>query len=122
MPAQPLLRTPPLVDEVVSVVDKQLQIAKRLLIRARPTQPRLAQGSTADGERVDRVRLPTRAPGTTLRRHQLRRHPHQLLADGEQLMLERASQLPTILERPQALTAQARRPPMSSAARSRRSS
>jgi len=38
---QPLLRAPSLVDEIIAVVDQQLQIAKRLLVRA----GRLSRGS-----------------------------------------------------------------------------
>ena len=79
MPAQPLLRPPPLVDEIVAVVDQQLQITKDLLVRARPAQVRLAQRRPCDRERVDRVRLAARPARPPLRHRQLRRHPHQLL-------------------------------------------
>ena len=79
MPAQPLLRPAALVDEIVAVVDQQLQLAKRLLVRPRPAQVRLAQRRPRDRERVDRVRLAARPARAPLRRHQLRRHPHQLL-------------------------------------------
>jgi hypothetical protein len=41
MPTQPLLRPPALVDEILAVVDQQLEITKRPLIRAR----RLNRGS-----------------------------------------------------------------------------
>ena len=99
MPTQPLLRPPPLVDEIIAMIDQQLQVTKRLLVRARATQPRLPQRGPGDGERVDRVRLAARPSCTTLGRHQLRRHPHELLADSKELSFERAGQLPAIFER-----------------------
>jgi hypothetical protein len=42
VPAQPLLRATTLVDEVFAMGDQQLQLADRLLIRARSAQTRLA--------------------------------------------------------------------------------
>jgi len=103
VPAQPLLDPSPLVDEIVAVVDQQLQLPKGLLVRARAAQPRLPQGGSGDGERVDRVRLAALPAGATLGRHQLRRHPHELLVRRAQLALERSGQLPAVLERPQPL-------------------
>src|SRR4051812_33688318 len=97
MPTQPLLRPPPLVDEIIAVIDQQLQLAKRLLIGPRATQARLRERSSGDSERVDRIRLATRSACTTFRRHQLRRYPHQLLAGREQLSLEPTRQLPAVL-------------------------
>jgi hypothetical protein len=41
MPTQPLLRPPPLVDEIIPVVDQQLQVTKQPLVRTRAAQPRL---------------------------------------------------------------------------------
>jgi hypothetical protein len=76
VPTQPLLRPPALVNEVVTMVDQQLQLPKRLLIRARPAQTRLPQRRSGDCERVDRIGLAARSTCTTLRRHQLRRHLH----------------------------------------------
>jgi hypothetical protein len=37
MPAKSLLRPSALGDEIIAMVDQQLQLAKRLLVRARPT-------------------------------------------------------------------------------------
>ena len=85
MPAQPLLSAAALVDEVVAMVDQQLQLAQPLLTRPRMIEPRLAKRRPGDGERVDRVRLAAHPAGAPLRRHQLRRHPHQPLARSEQL-------------------------------------
>src|SRR5215211_4604387 len=106
MPTQPLLYSAPLVDEIITVVDEQLQITEDLFVRPRPAQLRLPQRRPGDRERVDRVRLSPRSARASLRRHQLRRHPHQIPAAREQLSLEPARQLPAILERPQPLTAE----------------
>src|SRR5262245_39320249 len=103
VPAQPLMRTSALVDDRVSVIDQQFQLTKRLLVRTRSAQPRLAQSGTRDRERIDRVRLPAASAGTALGRHQLRWHPHQLLTRGEQLPLKPTSQASAILKRPQPL-------------------
>ena len=110
MPTQPLVRAPALVDEVVAVVDEQLQVAEDLLVRPRPAQLRLPQRRPGDRERVDRVRLPARSAGAPFRRHQLRRHPHNVFRGLEQLPLEPAGELPTVLERPQPLLAEPARP------------
>jgi hypothetical protein len=62
LPAQPLLGAPPLVDQVVAMIDEQLLLAQRRLTRPRPIQLRLAQGRPGDRERVDRVGLTARTP------------------------------------------------------------
>src|SRR5207249_1689947 len=79
-----------------SDLDQELQLAKRLFVRAGTAQVRLAQRGSRNGERVDRIGLPVEPPRPPLRSHQLRRHPHQLLAGGKQLPLERSCQLPAI--------------------------
>jgi hypothetical protein len=38
VPAQPLLRPPPRIDEIVAAVDEQLQIAKGLLVEPWPAE------------------------------------------------------------------------------------
>jgi len=111
VPTQPLLGSAPFVDDVIPMVDQQLQITKDSLLRTRATQVGLPQGCPRDSERVDRVRLAARAPGTPLGCHQLRRHPHQILTLAEQLPFEPARQLPAILERPQPLSRKRSRPP-----------
>ena len=103
MPAQPLLDPAAFVDEVFAVIDQELQLPVGLLVRPRTAQTRLAQRGPRDRQRVDRVRLATRPARTPLGRHQLRRHPHQLLAGSDQLPLKAARQLPAILDRPQPL-------------------
>jgi hypothetical protein len=110
VPAQPLLGAPPLVDEIVTVIDEQLQITEDCFFGPRPTQIRLSEGGPRDRERVDRVRLAARSAGAPLRRHQLRRHPHDVLPQAKQLPLEPTRQLPAILHRPPTLTAVRRSP------------
>jgi hypothetical protein len=110
VPTQPLLRAAPLVDEIIAVVDEQLQIAEDLLAWTRPAKLRLTERCSRDRERIDRVRLPARPASATLGRHQLRRHPHQLLTRPKQLPLEPARQLPAILHRPQPLASEPCRP------------
>ena len=68
MPAQPLLRSPPLVDEIVAVIDQQLELPVDALVWPRPAQVRLSQRRPGDRERVDRVRLAARPAGAPLRR------------------------------------------------------
>ena len=80
VPAQPLLSPPSLVDQVVAVIDQQLQLAQPLLTRRADGRAAARAAPPCDGERVDRVGLAARAAGTPLRRHQLRRYPHQPLA------------------------------------------
>jgi hypothetical protein len=82
MPAQPLLRAPPLVNETVAMSDQQLQLPVDALTLPRPAQAWLSQRRTCDRERIDRVGLCTPPPGPPLRHGQLRRHPHQLLTDA----------------------------------------
>src|SRR5260370_18407022 len=105
VPARVLLGGAPVVDEMVKVIDKQLQITEDSFVWPGPTQVRLSEGGPGDRERVDRVRLATRSAGAPLRRHQLRRHPHNVLAAAKQLPLEPTRQLPAILHRPPTLTA-----------------
>ena len=110
VPAKPLLGSSALVDKVVAMIDKQLHLPIALLVRSRPAQVRLPQRRTRDRERVNRVGLPARPSGPTLRDGQLRRHPHQVFADAEQLPLEPARELAAVLDRPQPLPAKRGRP------------
>src|SRR5438477_1216761 len=101
MPAQPLLGPSAPIDEIVAMIDQQLDLPVDLLALPRPAQARLAQCRTRDRERVDRARLaarpasaPARAPsafgGTRT----------NWVTNAEELPLEPASQLPTVLHRP----------------------
>jgi hypothetical protein len=42
VPAQPLLDPSPFVDDVLAVINQELEIPKRLLVRAGAAQPRFA--------------------------------------------------------------------------------
>jgi len=90
VPAQPLLRPPPLVDEIITMINQQLDLAVHLLTWLRPRQVRLAQRRPRDCERVDRVRLPARPTGSAFRHRQLRRDSHKLFAQAKQLPLQPA--------------------------------
>ncbi|HET7750059.1 MAG TPA: hypothetical protein VFK81_11810, partial [Terriglobales bacterium] len=57
VPAQPLLDSAPLVDQIIAVIHEQLQVTQDLLAGARPRQVRLPQRGASDRERVARVRL-----------------------------------------------------------------
>ena len=62
VPAQPLMDASALVDDRVAVIDEQLRLAVRLLVRPRPTEFRFADRCPRNGERVDRVRLARARP------------------------------------------------------------
>src|SRR5471032_1668401 len=101
MPAQPLLGAPPLIDQIITMINKQLDLAVHPLTWLGPWQVRLAQRRPSDRERVDRVRLPPHPPRPALRHRQLRRDPHQLLTQAKQQPLQPRRQKPAVLERPQ---------------------
>ena len=89
------------------MVDQQLQLAKRLLIgrgRLRFGSRNAARATASASIGSD---LPRDATRTSRRRHQLRRHPDELLTRGDERPLKLAGQLPAILERPQPLERQA---------------
>src|SRR5581483_7970997 len=106
VPAQPLLSPPPLIHQVVAVIDQQLQLVQHLLARPRPVQTRLLQRGPRNRERVDLIRLAAGTATPPLRRRQPRRHPHQPLTGSNQRLLQTARDVPTVLDRPQPLLAQ----------------
>ena len=55
VPAQPLLSAAPLVDEIVTMDDQQLQLAQAPFTGPGSVETRLAQRGSGSGERVDRV-------------------------------------------------------------------
>jgi len=63
------------------MVDQQLDLDVDPLPWAWPGKVRLPQRGPRDRERVDRIRLPASTSRAPLRHRQLRRHPHQLLAE-----------------------------------------
>jgi hypothetical protein len=110
VPAQPLLHPPPFVDEIVAVVDQQLDVAVDLLVGTRPTEPRLPYSDPRDRQRIDRVGLPALPSRAPLGRHQLGWYPNQVLSGRKQVVLDRSGQLPAVLNRPQPLCIELRRP------------
>src|SRR5216683_7050092 len=104
MPAQPLLGSPPLVDEIITMINQQLELAVYPFTWLGPRQVRLAQRRPGNSERINRVRLPAHPAGTAFRHRQLRRDPHQLLTQTKELPLQPGRQQPAILQRPQPLS------------------
>ncbi len=103
VPAQPLLRSAPLCDEIITMVDEQFQLPQRLLPRMRPFQLRLLEGSSGDRGRADCVRLAACAVATPLRSRQPWRYPHEPLARSNERLLEPTAHMPAVLQRPQPL-------------------
>jgi hypothetical protein len=102
VPAKPVLDARTLTHEILAVVVQEPDLA--LLPRQESRrQIRLAQEGTRDRKRVDRIRLASCACPLARVRHQLRRHPHDALPAGEQEALERAGDVPAVLERPHPL-------------------
>jgi hypothetical protein len=101
VPTQPLLRTTSLADEIVAMVDQQLQLAQPSLFGPWRVEPRLAQSSPSDGERVDQIRLASHPATTALRRRQPGRHPHQPLPVPLQRLLQATRHVTAVLQRPQ---------------------
>jgi hypothetical protein len=99
MPAQPVDYARSLADQVFAVVDQQPHLAF-VPIEPRDRQVGLAQGSAGDGERVDSVGLPERARTSPRIGHQLRRHPDDPFASGEQIPLKTTRQVPAVFDRP----------------------
>jgi len=85
------------------MINQELDLAVDPFVRPRPGKARLPDSRPGDRERVDRVRLAARPAGAPLRHGQLRRHPYQVLAGADELALDPAGQLPTVLDRPQPL-------------------
>ena len=110
MPAQPLLGSAPLVNEIVAVIDEQLQLAQRSLCGPWRVERRLPQSGSGDRERVDQVRLAATAATAPQRRRQPRRHPYQPLPPLLQHPLQPPAHVTAILHRPQPPGAELLRP------------
>ena len=111
VPAQPLLLAGTGRDEVLAVVDQQANVERHAVqVRSREVLDPLLQGGPGDAERVDRIglaALPCRAPSA---RHVLRRDAHHPLPAREQEPLERAGDVPAVLDRPHPLAVERSRP------------
>jgi hypothetical protein len=73
----------------------------------RQTLQTFAQRRPGDGDRIDAIRLAAIAAAATLTRRQPSRDAHHALAMDEQEPLKRARDVPTVLQRPDPLAAQA---------------
>ena len=110
MPAQPLLRAPPLVDEIVAVIDQQLQLAVDPLVRPRPLRSgsrRAARAiaSASIGSDLPRVRPARRSGTVSFGGTRTSSSPTPSSCRSSQ-----PRQLPAVLDRPQPLTRRAPRP------------
>jgi hypothetical protein len=63
-----------------------------------------------DRDRVDRIGLPALTGRPARAGHQLRRHPQDPLTARQQKALQRPGDMPTVLDRPDALVLEAARP------------
>jgi hypothetical protein len=86
------------------VVEQQLQL-KCCLVQVGGGQRlrALSQRGAGDGEGIDRIGLATGALPPARLAHQLRRHPDDPLAAGEEEALEGARDMAAVLDRPDAL-------------------
>src|SRR5207245_6713359 len=98
-PAEPLLVTGPVDDEVLAMIDQQPEFTLHA-IESSGWQIRLTKGGPSDRQGVDRValaRLRVRAAGAG---HELGRNPDDALADRQQVDLEPTGQVAAVLEGP----------------------
>ena len=109
VPAQTVLDSCPLGDQVGAVIVDQPHLALRAG-QLRNRQSRISQRRPSNRERVDRVRLAPLTIGPARLTHQPRRHPYDPLAAAEQEALERTGHVPAVLERPQPLRTKTVRP------------
>src|SRR5918995_3500229 len=101
MPADPALDAGSLADEVVAMVDQQPHLARRAA-ESGGGQIRFAPRRAGDRERVDRVGLAGLTGAATDAGHHLRRYPNDPLAGAHEVGLQRAREMPAILQRPAA--------------------
>ena len=102
VPAQALLDTGALGDEVLAVIDEQAEFTLDP-VEAGHRQVRFAQGHAGGGKRIDGVALARLAAAAALPGHELGRHAHDGLARREQVALEAAREVAAVLQRPVAL-------------------
>ena len=118
MPAQPLLIAAAGGDQVLAVVDQQANVERGAVqVRAGELLDSFLERGAGDAERVDRVRLAALARGAPGAGHVLRRDAHDPLAAGDQEPLERAGDVPAVLDRPHPLCVERPRPPQQLAER-----
>jgi RimJ/RimL family protein N-acetyltransferase len=110
VPAQPLLSSTALVDEIIAMVDQQLQLPQPRLLRPWRVEQRLAQRGSRDRERVDQVRLAPHPAASPLRRCQPWRDTNKPLSLLLQPSLQTTRHVPTVLQRPQPVPTNPLRP------------
>ena len=111
MPLQRVVDRDPLANESFAVIDEQPQVELGpIQVRRRQGVQALAQRRAGDRERVDAVGLPAPARLAPRRRHQRGMHAQDTLPALDQKPLQRARDMPAILNRPHTVVAQAARP------------
>ena len=105
-PTQPVDRRSPLRHKDFPPIHQQLEFTGHLVMGS-DRQVRFPQESPRNGQRVDRVGLAPSARRSPGLGHQLRRHPHHLLTETEQVAFQPRRQMPTILDRPHHLVSEA---------------
>ena len=109
------------VDEPLAMIDQQPDIELGARPAARRAACRGPRGSRrARSRRVDRVGLAALASALARAGHQLGRHAHDALAAREQEPLQRAGDVPAVLDRPHPLCRRAPRAHISSSSNDRR--
>ena len=111
VPAQVVAERGALRDEPFAVIDEQPDVELRAgQLRDRQRVEAFAQRGARDRDGVDGVGLARSRAGAALADGELGRDPDHGLAAGEQEPLERAGDVPAVLDRPDALAAVSRAP------------
>ena len=117
MPLQRVVDRDPRANEALAVIDQQPQVELGpVQVRGRQRVETFTQRGPGDRERVDAVGLAAPAGLAPRPGHQRRVHPQNPFAALDQKPLQRARDMPAVLDRPDALVAQAARPCSSAAA------
>jgi hypothetical protein len=102
MPAQPVLHPRTFGYQILTMGDQQAHLAFRAF-QSGNRQVRLAQCRAGDCQRIDRIRFTHAPPGTPRIGHQPRWHAHHPLTSSQQIGLQGAREVPTILNGPHAV-------------------
>jgi len=107
MPLQCVVERDALADKALAVIDQEPEIEFRpVQVGGRQVVQTLAQRRPGDGNRIDAVGLPAPARLATRVGHQLCRDAQDPLAACDQKPLERARDVPAVLQRPHPFGAQ----------------
>jgi hypothetical protein len=111
MPEQRAVELDAMADEALSVIDQQPQVELGAVqVRSREGLQTLLQRGAGNVERVDWVRLAALASALARLGGQVRRDPQHPLAALDQKPLERAGNVPAVLQRPHPLAINTARP------------